>query len=204
MGAGKTTLARLLVGCMRPSTGNVRLDGSDVWEWIESGSMRHIGYLPQSIGILPATVAENIGRLGDFDEEAVVAAARLAGAHDIILRFPRGYDTLVGPGGHPISGGQRQLVGLARAVVGNPSLVVLDEPNSNLDGPGEESLRSCIRLLEEAGTTVVLISHRTDLVQQMKKVLLLKEGEIVGFGVTEEVYRRLGRPTVVRASNVAK
>jgi ATP-binding cassette subfamily C exporter for protease/lipase len=204
MGAGKTTLARLLVGCMRPSAGNVRLDSSDVWEWIQSGSMRHLGYLPQAIGLLPATVAENIGRLGDFDDAEIVAAAKLAGAHELILRLPRGYDTLIGPGGHPISGGQRQLIGLARAVVGNPSLVVLDEPNSNLDGPGEDSLRACVRALEAAGTTLVMISHRSDLVQQMQKVVLLKEGEVVGFGETEEVYRKLGRPTVVKVSNVAQ
>ncbi len=199
MGAGKTTLARLLVGCMRPSAGTVRLDGSDVWDWVQSGSMRHIGYLPQAIGLLPGTVAENIGRLGDFDEVAIVAAAKLAGVHDLILRLPRGYDTLIGPGGYPISGGQKQLVGLARAVVGNPSLVVLDEPNSNLDGPGEDALRTCVRALEKAGTTLVMISHRSDLVQQMKRVVLLREGEVVGFGETEAVYRKLGRPVIVKA-----
>jgi ABC-type protease/lipase transport system fused ATPase/permease subunit len=204
MGAGKTTLARLIVGCLRPSAGTVRLDGSDIWEWMQSGSMQHVGYLPQAIGLLPATVAENISRFGDFDEPSIVEAAKLAGAHDLILRLPRGYDTQIGPGGHPISGGQRQLIGLARAVVGNPSLVVLDEPNSNLDGPGEDALRSCVRALEEAGTTLVMISHRSDLVQQMRKVVLLKDGEVVGFGETEEVYRKLGRrPTVVKVPHVA-
>jgi ABC-type protease/lipase transport system fused ATPase/permease subunit len=205
MGAGKTTLARLMVGCLRPSAGTVRLDGSDIWEWMQSGAMRHVGYLPQAIGLLPATVAENISRFGDFDEPSVVAAARLAGAHDLILRLPRGYDTPIGPGGHPISGGQRQLIGLARAVIGNPSLVVLDEPNSNLDGPGEDALRSCVQALEAAGTTLVLISHRSDLVRQMKRAVLLKEGEVVGFGETEEVYRKLGRrPTVVKVTHVAQ
>jgi ABC-type protease/lipase transport system fused ATPase/permease subunit len=203
MGAGKTTLARVLVGCMRPTAGNIRLDGADIWDWVQSGSMHHLGYLPQSIALLPATVAENIGRLGEFGDAAVVDAAKLAGAHELILKLPRGYDTVIGPGGQPISGGQKQLIGLARAVVGQPSLVVLDEPNSNLDGPGEDALRACVRALEEAGTTLVMISHRTDLVKQMKRVMLLKEGEIVGFGETDEVYRQLGRPTVVKVAHGA-
>lgn len=201
MGSGKTTLARLIVGCLHPSVGHVRLDGRDVWDWAQAGESTHVGYLPQTISLLPATVAENIGHFGSHDEHDVVEAARIAGIHDMILRLPSGYDTPVGDGGHPISGGQRQLIGLARAVVGSPALVVLDEPNSNLDGPGEESLVACLETLKAAKVTLVMISHKPSLVRQLDKALLLKEGQVVGFGTTSEIYERLGRPMVVKRSH---
>ncbi len=197
-GSGKTTLARLITGCVKPSAGNVRLDGNDVWEWAQTGTRWYIGYLPQSVQLLPGSVADNISHFGEFDEEAVTDAAILAGAHDMILRLPEGYDTVVGAGGFALSGGQRQLIGLARAVAGNPAMVVLDEPNASLDGPGEGALMNCIASLGEAGTTVVMISHRPNLVNQLDKTVLLKEGEMVAFGETEEVYARLGRPVLVK------
>ena len=197
-GSGKTTLARLITGCLKPSAGNVRLDGNDVWEWAHTGTRWYIGYLPQSVQLLPGSVADNISHFGEFDDDAVTDAAVLAGAHDMILRLPQGYDTVVGAGGFALSGGQRQLIGLARAVAGNPAMVVLDEPNANLDGPGEGALMNCIAKLGEAGTTVVMISHRPNLVNQLDKTVLLKEGEMVAFGETEDVYARLGRPVLVK------
>ncbi|MEJ8572053.1 ATP-binding cassette domain-containing protein [Microbaculum marinum] len=197
-GSGKTTLVRVITGCVKPSAGQVRLDGNDVWSWAQSGERWYIGYLPQNVQILPASVADNISHFGEFDEEAVVDAARMAGAHEMILRLPMGYDTLIGPGGHPVSGGQRQLIGLARAVVGSPSMVVLDEPNSNLDGPGEDALMRCVASLKASGVTVVMVSHRASLIRQLDKTVLLKEGQMVGFGETEEVYAQLGRPVLVK------
>lgn len=197
-GSGKTTLARLITGCIKPTAGNVRLDGHDVWDWAQSGERWYVGYLPQTVQILPGTVAENIGHFGEHDEAAIVDAAIMSGAHEMILRLPSGYDTPIGSGGHPISGGQRQLIGLARAVVGTPALVVLDEPNSNLDGPGEDALMRCIGALRDAGVTVVMISHRPNLVRQLDKTVLLKEGVMVAFGETDDVYSRLGRPKLVK------
>ena len=199
VGSGKTTLARHLVGVLKPTAGSVRLDGHDAWDWVRNDGGRFVGYVPQSVGLLTATVAENIGRFGLFGEDQILAAAELAAAHQLIQKLPLGYDTLIGDGGHPLSGGQRQLVALARAVVGLPSLVVLDEPNANLDGPGEEALMRCIGRLKEVGSTVVVISHRPQLVRGLDKLLLLKEGQLVAFGESEEIWRELGRPTPVVA-----
>lgn len=198
IGSGKTTLARLLVGAMKPRTGSIALDGNEAWSWMRTGGGRFIGYVPQSVALLTATVAENIGRFGMFAEEEIIAAAKFAGAHDMIGDLPMGYDTVIGEGGHPISGGQKQLIALARAVIGRPSLVVLDEPNSNLDGPGEDALRGCIEQLRSAGSTVVLVSHRPNLVQGLDKILLLKDGEVVAFGDAPDVLQELGRPVVKR------
>lgn len=198
IGSGKTTLARCLVGALKPSGGSVRLDGNELWDWSRHQGGAFIGYVPQSVGLLSATVAENISRFGMFGEEEVVKAAELAGVHDVIQKLPLGYDTRVGEGGHQLSGGQRQLIALARAVVGEPRLLVLDEPNSNLDGPGENALTSCLEHLRQAGTTIVLVSHRPHLVRNLDKLLLLKDGALVSFGVTEDVWAEMGRPVVVK------
>lgn len=203
IGSGKTSLARVLVGCVKPSAGFVRLDGSDVWDIAHSNNYGHVGYLPQSIGILPASVADNIGHFGMFGTEEIIEAARLAGIHDMILRFPQGYDTAIGEGGFDTSGGQRQLIGLARAIVGRPSLVVLDEPNSNLDGPGEGHLMNVIAHLREQRITVVMISHRPQLMRQFDRLIVLREGIVVAFGESEEVWATLGRPTVVKRLKAA-
>ena len=198
IGSGKTTLARCLVGALKPSGGSVRLDGNEIWDWCRHQGGAFVGYVPQSVGLLSATVAENIGRFGMFGEAEIVKAAQLAGVHDLIQKLPRGYDTRVGEGGHQLSGGQRQLIALARAVVGDPRFLVLDEPNSNLDGPGEEALTNCLNTLREGGTTTVLISHRPHLVRHLDKLLLLKDGALVSFGATEDVWSELGRPVVVK------
>ncbi len=198
IGSGKTTLARLLVGTLKPSAGSIRLDGNEVWDWSRHQGGAFIGYVPQSVGLLAATVAENIGRFGMFDEGQIVRAAELAGVNDLIQKLPLGYDTRVGEGGHQLSGGQRQLIAVARAVVGEPPFLVLDEPNSNLDGPGEEALAACLNRLRSAGSTIVLVSHRPQLVRQLDKLLLLKDGQLVSFGAADEVWKELGRPVVVK------
>ena len=196
-GAGKTTLVRLIVGLLKPSSGSVRLDGAEVSGWDRDELSRHFGYLPQDVGLVAGSVADNIGRFGQFDESAIVDAATRAGAHAMILALERGYDTVIGEGGHALSGGQRQLIGLARAVVGSPSLVVLDEPNSNLDGPGENALLACIQSLKSGRTTLVMVSHRPNLVQRLDQLALLRDGAIVAMGPTPAIMQRIGRPIAV-------
>ncbi len=198
-GSGKTTFARLLVGALQPSRGTVRLDGADVFASDRENLGRYTGYLPQNVSLFAGSVAENIGRFGLFDESQIIEAAKLARVHDKILALPQGYDTRIGEGGHPLSGGQRQLIGLARAIAGSPAFVVLDEPNSNLDGPGEDALMKCIAHLREKRTTLVLISHRPNLVRDLDKTLVLRNGGIATAGGTGEVFQRLGRPVVVKS-----
>ncbi|MCX7372913.1 MAG: type I secretion system permease/ATPase [Alphaproteobacteria bacterium] len=192
--AGKTTLIRMLIGVAQPSQGHVRLDGADVFMWQREDFGRHVGYLPPDVELFDGTVFRNIARMGEAEPDEVFAAARLAGCHEMILRLPQGYDTEIGEGGTFLSGGQRQLIGLARAMFGRPKLVVLDEPNSNLDGDSEAALTRALEQLKAQGTTVVLVSHRPALVQGVDKVLLLKEGAIEMFGPRAEVLKRLMAP----------
>lgn len=193
-GAGKTTLVRLIVGSLTPTAGQVRLDGADVAHWDDADRGQYVGYLPQNVELFTGTVRENIARLGEASDEDVVAAAQLAGAHELILGLPKGYDTPIGDGGVPISGGQRQRIGLARAVFGNPSLVVLDEPNAHLDAHGEQSLVEAVVRLREQGTTVILIAQRAGVVAQVDKMLILKNGALEDFGPRDEILQKLGRP----------
>lgn len=192
--AGKTTLIRMLIGTLPASTGHVRLDGADVFTWKREDFGRHIGYLPQDVELFDGTVFQNIARMAEAEADDVFAAAMLAGCHEMILRLPQGYDTEIGEAGQHLSGGQRQLVGLARAMFGAPKLVVLDEPNSNLDGDAEAALQRAVDTLKTQGTTVILVSHRPALVQGVDKVLLLRDGAAEMFGPRAEVLRRLMPP----------
>jgi len=194
--AGKTTLLRMMIGTLPATAGHVRLDGADVFLWQREDFGRHLGYLPQDVELFEGTVFENIARLGEATPEAVFEAAVMAGCHEMILRLPAGYETEIGEGGAHLSGGQRQLLGLARALFGNPKLVVLDEPNSNLDGDSEAGLARAMQTLKARGTTVVLVSHRPALVQEVDKVLVMKDGAAELFGPRAEVLKRLSGPPV--------
>ena len=186
-GAGKSTLARLLVGIGSPLFGTVRLDGADISKWNKDELGPHIGYLPQDIELFAGTISENIARFGQVDADAVVKAATLAGVHDMILRMPNGYDTQVGVDGSGLSGGEKQRVALARALYNDPSLVVLDEPNSNLDQMGEFALAQALRQLRLNGTTVILVTHRPEIIHETTQLMVLHGGFMTAFGPTEKV-----------------
>ncbi|MBU2641957.1 MAG: type I secretion system permease/ATPase [Gammaproteobacteria bacterium] len=190
-GSGKSTLARLLVGVWGAASGKVRLDGADVYTWNKEELGPWIGYLPQDVELFEGTVAENIARFGQLDSEAIVLAATQAGVHGMILRLPASYETPIGSGGCALSGGQRQRIGLARALYGNPAVVVLDEPNSNLDEAGEAALVSAIRQLKSDGKTVVVITHRTSVLTAIDLLLVLRDGQVQGFGPPAEVLAAL-------------
>jgi PrtD family type I secretion system ABC transporter len=193
-GAGKSTLARMLTGVWQPVAGTVRLDGANIVDWDRSHLAKFFGYLPQDVELFPGTVRENIARLGEVSDEEVVGAAQRALAHDMILRLPKGYDTEVGEGGMFLAGGQRQRVGYVRALLGEPKLVVLDEPNANLDGAGEDALLRSIETLRRDGVTVVIVSHKPSVLANVDKLLVLRDGAMELFGPRAEVMARLTRP----------
>ena len=189
--SGKSTLARLIVGIWAPAGGTVRLDGADVSAWPRADLGRYVGYLPQNVELFAGTVSENIARMGTPDSEAIVAAAQRANAHDLILRLPNGYDTPIGDAGALLSAGQRQRIALARALYGSPRLVVLDEPNSNLDAEGELALNAALRALKKEKTTCVVITHRPSLLETADKLLVLREGAVQLIGTPAEVMSQL-------------
>lgn len=200
-GSGKSSLARLMVGIYQPSDGSVRLDGADIFHWAQHGLGEHIGYLPQEQQLFPGSVAENIARMGDAYSKVaeVVQAAKRAGAHDMILRLSKGYDTEIGVAGNKLSGGQRQLIAFARALFGRPRFIVLDEPNTFLDGQSELVLLATVRDLKAEGATVVIVSHKPSLLQDADKILVLGQGKQLMFGPREEIMRRLGHVSGVVA-----
>ncbi|WP_310609675.1 type I secretion system permease/ATPase [Limnohabitans sp.] len=181
-GAGKSTLARCIIGIWPDVQGQVLLDGHDINAWSRDDLGPHLGYLPQDIELFEGTIAENIGRFGDLKSEWVIDAAQRTGIHDMILRFPKGYDTPMGVAGGMLSGGQRQRVGLARAIYGNPALVVLDEPNANLDDVGETALIRTVQDLRQQGKTVFMVVHQRNLLSVADRVLVLNDGVITQFG----------------------
>lgn len=202
-GCGKSTLARLLVGVWPTMAGKVRLDGADIFQWNKGELGPHLGYLPQDIELFGGTVSENIARFGEVDPEKVVQAAKRAGVHDLILHFPKGYDTQLGDGGAGLSGGQKQRLGLARAMYGDPSVIVLDEPNSNLDDVGEAALVQAIQDLRQRGKTIVLITHRTSIIGITNKLLLLRDGVATAFGPTKQVLEALQENKNKQAQQIA-
>ncbi|HBC55490.1 MAG TPA: type I secretion system permease/ATPase [Alphaproteobacteria bacterium] len=192
--AGKTTLARLIVGNLKPTVGHVRLDGADVADWDADHLGPYLGYLPQDVELFSGTVRENIARMQDADADAVIAAARRAMVHELILSLPQGYETEVGPAGAVLSGGQRQRIALARALFGDPRLVVLDEPSANLDTDGEAAFMNAVAQLKDRGVSIVIITHRPSILRLADRVLVLRNGIVERFGPRDEVMAAFVRP----------
>jgi ATP-binding cassette subfamily C protein EexD len=195
--SGKSCLARALLGIWPAAVGGVRLDGADLSNWNRDEIGPHIGYLPQDIELFEGTISENICRFSVVEPEKIVEAATLAGIHDLILTFTNGYDTEISADASQLSGGQRQRIGLARAIYDSPKLIVLDEPNSNLDDQGEKALSIAIDVMSKSGSTVIVISHRTSLLKGVSKILVLNNGLPVKYGERDEVLTSLAgvKPT---------
>ena len=191
--SGKSTLARALLGIWPVANGAIRLDGADIGQFERGLIGPYIGYLPQDIELFDGSIAENIARFGKLDADKVVAAAQAAGVHDMILHLPQGYDTEIGGSGGVLSAGQRQRVGLARALYGEPVLVVLDEPNSNLDDVGEQALAQALSTLKQRGSTVVVITHRVGILSLADRIMVLNEGLLVLDGPRDEVLAKLNQ-----------
>jgi ATP-binding cassette subfamily C protein len=200
-GTGKSTLARMLVGSIIPTAGNVRLDMMDLRNWDPRQFGENVGYLPQDVQLFPGTIKANIGRMReDATDEQVFEAAELADVHEMISQFAQGYETVVAMDGSPLSGGQKQRIGLARAFFGDPRLVVLDEPNSNLDIPGEQALARALARAKEKKITVVAITQRPALLRSVDKILMLKDGSVQAFGKRDEILPLMsGRKTPANA-----
>lgn len=187
-GAGKTTLARLIVGALKGSTGHIRLDGADVYNWDRDDFGQYVGYVPQDVELFPGSVTDNIARMNHVDDKDVLAAAQLAGIHEIILQLRQGYSTLIGDSSFfSLSGGQRQRIALARALYNEPSLIILDEPNANLDAEGEEALLQSLLQMRKKGATQIIISHRSSFIKHVDQIILLNEGKIQLMGNRDEV-----------------
>jgi PrtD family type I secretion system ABC transporter len=203
-GSGKSTLVRHLVGASTPASGTVRLDGTELHHWHPQQLGRNIGYLPQDVKLFRGSVTENVSRFHeDPSDPDVVAATSLAGAHDMIQSLGNGYETDVGDGGTSLSGGQRQRVGLARAVYKEPSLIVLDEPNSNLDSVGEQALVACLQELKKRGKTIVLVTHKANLLALSDKTVMLVNGSVEKFGNTRELFAQQQAPQAPAAQPAA-
>lgn len=194
--AGKSTLARALLGIWPTMGGKVRLDGVDIFDWDRTELGPYIGYLPQDIELFEGTIGENISRFGEVEPEKIVAAAKMADVHEMILGLPDGYDTTIGASGGVLSGGQRQRIGLARAIYGEPKFVLLDEPNSNLDEQGELALAKAISALKQQKVTTIVITHRPNILGVLDKILILADGQAVAFGPRDEVMSQLQQQAV--------
>ena len=194
-GSGKSTLARLMVGVWTPQAGVVRLDGAAIGDWPSESRFRHVGYLPQEVELFEGSVAENIARLAEPDNDAVLAAAQQASCHDMVMRLPENYNTPIAAGGSNLSAGQRQRVALARALYGDPALIILDEPDANLDTDGEVALSNTLRNLTQRGVTTLMVTHNFRLLRMVEQILVLKEGVLLESGPRDEVLKRFMRPT---------
>jgi len=205
--SGKSSLARAALGVWPASKGVVRLDGADINQWDREQLGPFLGYVPQDVELFDGTVKDNIARFGQVNADAVVEAAKLAGVHELILRLPEGYDTVIGQSGGVLSGGQRQRIALARAIYRFPKLVVLDEPNSNLDDAGERDLARTIAELKRRGTTVLVITHRMSLVNAVDKIMVLVEGQVRDFDERAKVLEatnQANRPSPVPVRKVVR
>jgi PrtD family type I secretion system ABC transporter len=192
--SGKTTLAKLIVGALVPQVGAIRIDNANIQDWNRNELGQHMGYLPQDIELFSGTIKENIARMDkDADSNKVVLAAQLSGVHDMILQLPKGYDTEIGADGSVLSGGQRQRIGLARAFYNDPKILVLDEPNSNLDSFGEIALAGALARAKENGITTIVISHRTSLLTAADKILAMRDGMVAIFGDRDEVLEKMNQ-----------
>lgn len=202
--SGKSTLARALLGVWAPQHGVVRLDGADINNWDKRELGPHLGYLPQDIELFEGSISENIARFRDVDPGKVIQAAKTAGVHEMILQLPEGYDTVIGADGVNLSGGQRQRVGLARAIYGNPRLIILDEPNSNLDEVGERALALAIQQLKATGATVFVITHRTSILTQLDRLLVMSGGTIGMYGPRDKVMAELNKQQLAAQQKIAQ
>jgi ATP-binding cassette subfamily C protein len=194
--AGKSSLARAIVGVWPLHSGEIRIDGAALSHWDNDQLGRHIGYLPQDVELFSGTIAENIARFSTVDESMVVSAAQMAGVHDMVQLMRNGYNTQIGDGGQSLSGGQRQRIALARALYGMPTIIILDEPNASLDSEGEAALMTTLERLKAARRTVILITHKTNILAMMDKILVLKQGQVQGFGERDEIFSKLLAPRV--------
>lgn len=189
---GKSTLAKIMTGVWKATSGSVRLDGAEIYRWNREDFGKNVGYLPQGIELFSGSIKQNIARMSeDVDPEKVVAAAKMAGAHDMILKFPEGYDSDIGIAGSNLSGGQKQRIGLARAFYGNPKMVILDEPNANLDEAGEIALSQALLEARKQGIAVIVISHRPSVLSVVDKILVMQDGTVVAYGTKEEISSRV-------------
>jgi ATP-binding cassette subfamily C protein/ATP-binding cassette subfamily C protein EexD len=203
-GSGKSSMARVLAGVWPLVQGSIRLDGKHFQEWDPNRLGKHIGYLPQNVELFSGTIAQNIARLAKVDDKAVIAAAKAAGAHELILRLPKGYDTQIGEGGAALSGGTRQRVGLARALYGDPRLIILDEPNANLDDEGDRALHRAIAEMKKAGRTVVVVTHKPQMLAVVDKILVMSFGLTLAFGPRDAVLQSLRGPNMAVAATNEK
>lgn len=200
-GSGKSTLARIIIGAYKPFAGDVRIDGNNISNWDPLDLGKHVGYLAQDVELLPGTIAQNIARFQpDAKDEDIRRAAEMAHVSDLIKRMPKGYDTLLGPGGMSVSGGEKQRIGLARAFFGNPKILVLDEPNASLDRIGENALLRSLIEARKNGITVFLVTQRDSVIQVVDNIMRMKDGQIIDYGTREEVIR----VTTERAEKAAR
>ncbi|MBO4300900.1 MAG: type I secretion system permease/ATPase [Desulfovibrio sp.] len=202
--AGKSTLCKLLLNIWQPTAGKVRIDRADMASWDAEKLGPFLGYLPQDVELFSGSVAENIARLGAVDSQKVITAARMAGVHEMVLGLPKGYDTQIGEGGAALSGGQRQRIGLARALYGNPRLVILDEPNSNLDEEGEMSLAQAVMNMKRQRTSLVLVTHKPNLLSLVDNIMILQDGKIAICGARKEVLAKMAEMQKKRQEEAAR